>query len=56
MVLVITLIFTMHNARGCAPPPNLKNSMISKTSQILSITDKGKIILPFDRIKDIYIK
>ena len=55
-VLVITLIFTIHQARGCAPPPNLKNSIISKISQTHNIRVKGRIIFPIAKFIPIYIK
>jgi len=46
MVLVITLILTIHQVRGCAAPPNLKNSTSSKKSQQINNNVKGTIILP----------
>ena len=55
IVLVITLILTMHKAKGCPPPPNLKNSTISKISHTDKIIIKGKIILPIEKIIAIYL-
>ena len=46
IVLIITLILTMHQARGCPAPPNLKNSINSKRSQQTNNKVKGTIILP----------
>ena len=45
MLLVITLILTIHQARGCVAPPNLKNSTSLKNRHQINNNVKGTIIL-----------